>query len=470
MKRRNFIKTLSLGISAPAFMPFIENLYAESTGNKNLLPKRFVFVIKSSGLDGNNFLPTDGTIKPVQRNYQGAMRQTDKLTRYKLKKETLPEVLSPLSSLCSKTTVLQGLSGNNLRGNHTLGLGLMSCVRSEKVAIEPTIDCILGKAFSKGPYQMYGMAINSIVLSKGATPDEGFCYPNLSCKGKAQQVPFQASPHLSFYELFGSAVLPKNEAQKKLTVKTNLMDFLSTEAKRLETQLSPEDKIRFNSYKDSFESLKVKEVRKSKMGSAISKHAPKFSDKYHSKVETIRQECQFEMATSALISGLTNVITLRPDTLGTVYTGLGFDNHLHGIGHEGSPAEGKDLDSWKGRKMIQKFHISQIAKMAAKLDSIPEGDGTMLDNTLIVYTSCAGGGHHNGWTDFPFVLVGGIGGKLKMGEQLILPSYQNKGHKSLANLYMTLLHASGVSNQEKFGQLDPQLNDLDMNGPISELL
>ena len=68
----------------------------------------------------------------------------------------------------------------------------------------------------------------------------------------------------------------------------------------------------------------------------------------------------------------------------------------------------------------------------------------MLDNTLIVYMSCAGGSHHGGQRDWPVVLVGGSGKKLKMGRYLHYPSYQKEGHKSIANAYMAILEAAGV--------------------------
>ena len=63
---------------------------------------------------------------------------------------------------------------------------------------------------------------------------------------------------------------------------------------------------------------------------------------------------------------------------------------------------------------VEKSHFKHIAKMAKTLEGIPEGNGNMLDNTLIVYMSCSGGAHHDGQKDWPFVLVGGMAKKLKM--------------------------------------------------------
>ena len=94
----------------------------------------------------------------------------------------------------------------------------------------------------------------------------------------------------------------------------------------------------------------------------------------------------------------------------------------------------------------------------------------MLDNTMIVYTSCAGGQHHDGQKDWPFVLVGGMNNRLKSGRYIQYPSYQNTGHRTIANLYMSLMQSAGLETEDSFGQLDAQLKDLDLSGPLSELM
>ena len=99
-----------------------------------------------------------------------------------------------------------------------------------------------------------------------------------------------------------------------------------------------------------------------------------------------------------------------------------------------------------------------------------EGDGTMLDNTLIVYLSDSGDGHHPSLKEWPVVLIGNLGGKLKTaGRYLRFPTYGAKGHRTMANLYCSLLHAAGKP-RDKFGIADPGLKDLDQTGPLSDLL
>ncbi|NNE91360.1 MAG: hypothetical protein HKN23_06910 [Verrucomicrobiales bacterium] len=183
-----------------------------------------------------------------------------------------------------------------------------------------------------------------------------------------------------------------------------------------------------------------------------------------------RIESHFEIASAALIAGLTNVITLRPDTLGVKYSELGPSNSVHSIGHLQESAASNGWTGLQARMEIEKLHLKQIANMAEKFDSIPEGNGTMLDNTLIVYTSCSSGDHHCAGHDWPFVLLGGMDKKLKTGRYIEYPKYGDKGHRTAGNLYLSLMHAAGMEMTETFGQQDSNLKDLDLKGPLVELM
>ena len=114
--------------------------------------------------------------------------------------------------------------------------------------------------------------------------------------------------------------------------------------------------------------------------------------------------------------------------------------------------------------------MEYLAKMLKKLESIPEGNGSMLDNTLVVYTSDYGEKHHGKVEEWPFVLVGDLGGRLNTrGRYLRFPWYKNAGHRTTANLYTTLLRLVG-DDRPRFGVPDPAIRDLNQNGPLDELL
>ena len=88
--------------------------------------------------------------------------------------------------------------------------------------------------------------------------------------------------------------------------------------------------------------------------------------------------------------------------------------------------------------------MEKIAAFIKKLEAIPEGDGTMMDNTLIVYMSDAADQHHPVCYEWPFVLIGDLGGRLKLGDRYLrYPWYGKNGHRTTANLYLSLLAALG---------------------------
>lgn len=472
--RRQMIRNLSLGGASLAMAPFMRSVQAHAAGKQVTLPKRFVFVVKSSGIDKFNLVPNGIENHFIHEKTQQKRGNSDRLLGdlidASLAKHKLPEKLAMLEPFKHKTTIIQSLSGKSFSGNHTAGYGALSCHNSERVAIAPTVDCMLGEHLSTGPYAMYGMAMNGRLLETGWKPEDTYCYPNISAAKKGMPVAFQASPRKAFLELFGSAVATPKQLERKLALNGNLMDFLKDDARRVERQLSAQDKERFALYTDSFESLRIIEEKKSRLAGEIKKHAPELTDRYGSPAPSVRIQSHFEMATAALIAGLTNVITLRPDTLGVKYSEFGLTESVHNIGHL---QDGKASNGWTGhqaRAEVEKLHLNCIAQMAKKLDRIPEGNGTMLDNTAIVYMSCNGGDHHGSLTEWPFILVGGMAGKLKMGRYIEYPKYCEKGHRTIANLYLSLMQAAGMKTPKTFGQLDANLKHLDVAGPLEELM
>lgn len=451
LSRRDLLRLTAYGAASTALGPLLRGVTPPGA------PRRFVFVVKASGVDKANLVP-GGAAYPKSRKTVTDAALTD-----------LPETLAPLADLRKYVTIVQGLSGQNFKGNHTAGYGTLSCHNSERVPIAPTVDALLGKKFSSGPYALYGMATNGSLLGQASVPDNAYVFPNISALKKGQGVAFQASPTKAYEELFGTAAQSQAELDKTAAIQRNLSKFLERDATRVRQKMETGDQQRFDGYIDTFAALRDREAKKAALRDRIVKHAPKYvREKYEATTHMGRMECQFELGTAALLAGLTNVVTLRPDTLGTQYQGLGANLlGVHAIGHGGLILDGPD--SPELRRRIDGYHLKLIAKMAKQLASVPEGSGTMLDNTLIVYTSCAGGKHHAGNTDWPFVLVGGNGGQMRTGRYLQLPSYGRVGHRTIGNLYLSLLHSGGIDADEYFGQPDPQLRDIQATGPLSPL-
>ncbi|MDB4493467.1 hypothetical protein N9227_00355 [bacterium] len=182
-----------------------------------------------------------------------------------------------------------------------------------------------------------------------------------------------------------------------------------------------------------------------------------------------RMEAHSEIAAGALISGLTNVVTIRTDGLGSQYNKLGFvGGQVHGIGHGKVPEGAKSVDHARG--LIRGFQLDNVAKIASKLAAIPEGDGTMLDNTTIIYFSDVGDKHHASNREWPFLVLGDMGGRLKSAGQYIqYPHKGHAGHHTIASWWMTLLQAAGKL-QDGFGMKDKNVDPEAQRSPLKELL
>ena len=107
---------------------------------------------------------------------------------------------------------------------------------------------------------------------------------------------------------------------------------------------------------------------------------------------------------------------------------------------------------------ITSFHLSQLAYLAAKLDSMAEGNGTVLDNSCLMWLSNMYVGRRHDNSHLPVVLAGGFGGTLQTGRVL---DYMKAGdeNRRMANLYVSLMDRVGVKT-EKFGDSNGRLADL----------
>ena len=458
--RRRFLKGTTLGAGGFMLAPLLGQMQAHAAGQASGLPKRFVFVVKSSGI-------TPSAIRPADVKLGDGRRTIDR----KLKDCKLPESLASLEPFKDQLMILEGLSGCNFTGNHSSYYGALSCVHSPEKPVAPTVDCLLGK-LNPAPFSNYGFAPNghSIGNNYGPSVQETAVFPRISAYGQNNPMPYQASAEKAYRQLFGSAFDLKTGGKKEFDLQANLLDFLAEDTKRLSKQVGHEEREKLDNYLQAFESVRARNDQLVGMQAAIAKNAPKFTSQYASTVFTDRVSVFFELAAAALVTGLTNVISIRADWLSVKYETLGFKTTtVHDIGHGLSTDNG--LSSEQARAAIRKFQVDQIAALAAKLKKVPEGNGTMLDNTMIIYMSDTGEAHHSNRKEWPFVVVGGANMKLKTaGRYLRYPDYGNAGHKTIGNWYSSILEVNGHPHQDHFGQVDPNLKDLDLKGPLAELM
>lgn len=444
--RRTLLKGVSLGSGAVALAPFVNTLAAAEKGQ---VPKRFVFVVKSSGLQGDYLNPT------------GLTHRGETLVDDSLEGRELSASMKSLEPFKKKLTILQGLSGKMTNSGHSSFYGALGGYKASAHA-PPLFATIDGHLSEKFPSVFNHLGFKMGEGSQGTT------FPSISAKAKGKQLPFQQNPQSAFENIFGS-ILEGGDLKKKYTRTGNVLDTMSEDIKKLQKNLPAQEREKLGHYLDGFEALRDRRIKLVSMQKVLKENAPELDDKYTSSVKTHHLEAHFDMASAALISGLTNVVTVHADDLSCVYSGIGVGNNVHAIGHGAGYAT---LSSQDCRNAIRTFHIELIASMAAKLDKIPEGDGTMLDNTMIVYTSDNAANHHSFGLDWPMIVLGNSGGALKsQGRYLSYPRYGSRNHNhTICNWFTTLCHVAGVP-QELFGQPDMALGKAeDQHGPLAELV
>lgn len=454
VNRRDVLRGVTLGASAFLLNPVLARIAAGSAGNAAAAaPRRVVFFVEANGL-------FPGHVQPVGlgRPKNGA----DKLIDEPLAKYELPEPIAALAPFKDRLTIIQGLSGRSSEGGtggHSTNYGALGCYPGSKGPMAQTIDAAMADALG-GVVPHVGLGIHN-------KPDVNVHY-SLSASAAGKPLPIQCRPELAYKALFGSVA--GAGGRQAFDLRTNLLDHMATDVRKAKASLAGDERERLDPYLEAFESLRDRQVKIDGIRDGLKRAAPPPPDKFTSAVETHRLEGQVDLAAAALIGGLTNTVTLTSGGGGQHYitfTGLGVPIDGHAIGH-GQGVNGMD---WaQCRLVIRKFHAQLIARLASKLQSVREGDGTVLDNTLIVYLSDSGESHHPRLQEWPVVLLGNLGGGLKAGGRYLeYPKYQSAGHRTLSNLYLSLLAAAGRP-RDAFGTKDLGLRDFDTGGPLADLV
>ncbi len=468
--RRQMLKGFTLGSGSLVLSPLVNQLAAQAAGKRDF-PQRFVFVVKSSGLTPGHIVPdnfVDDYIVQKESYIAGEgytsgvqMKDGDKLVNRSLKDAVLNDSMKSLEPFKHRLTILQGLSGNMVTGGHMSGYGAMSCMKDLKAE---TIDHKMAVLY---PSVFSHLGLSTVTATMGARFADSVCYPGISAASSTKALPFHGSPTQAYQSLFGSVATGKDRAQ--FQAQGNLFDYLSEDVKALRGSLAGNEKEKLDHHLEAIEALQKQRQGILAMSEQIKKGKPEFSEKYTTMTIEDRLEAHCEIAAGALISGLTNVVTIRTDGLGSQYNKLGFvSGQVHGIGHGKVPEGARSVDHARG--LIRGFQLDNVAKIAAKLAAVPEGDGSMLDNTTIIYFSDVGDKHHASNREWPYIVLGDMGGKLtSAGKYIQYPHKGHDGHHTIASWWLTLLHAAGKP-QDGFGMKDSNVDPKCQRGPLKKLL
>lgn len=457
MNRREALKGLSLGAGGVLLSPILQQIQAQASGVAKHR-QRFVFVLEGNGLNWPQITPAT-----IQR---GKEKDRTNLIDIPITEHELPTALQPIKSFQDRLTVVNGLSGKIAGGGHSNDFGALGCykcgggVGNSGSPAGETIDVALGKKL--------GGVFTHVGLGMTGKNEQNIIY-NCSAWAKGKPMPTTCQPAAAYANLFGSVA--GGDAKAEFQAKTNVLDFLLDDVRKLSHQVAGSERDKLNAHLEAYEAMRDRQSRLNEIENTLREKAPVVSDKYTSEVETDRLDAQFDIGTAALIGGLTNALTISSGAgnpyFGVKFTGLGIDFGKHGIGHGGS----YNGMTWEEMAIkIRGFHFELIARMMKKLDAVTEGEGTMLDNTTIVYLSDAAEGHHSRCWEWPFVLFPAKNSGMKGGRYVEYPYWGIDGHREIGNLYTTFLHVVG-EHRDYFGIHDPMLKGRATgNGPLEALL
>jgi hypothetical protein len=363
--------------------------------------------------------------------------------------------LSPLEPLKKKINVVNGLFNKNSQGQ----------------GIHPaqTGSLLSGAPITKGPVIHAGITVDQMIANRIGQdtlqpsivlaceqPMTGYHETNfsmaysshISWQSPDSPVPNEVYPALAFDTLFENRGSLRN---------LSILDRVRDAAQTLTRQISSSDSYKLDEYLTSVREVekRVEGMRKSQEKAedlAKLKNRPVFSmDRPANGLpEDFREHTRLmcDIIAMAFQTDKTRVasLLLARDLSALYYPFLDVKEGHHSASHN-------NLSD--GYERISRFHLSQFAYLAAKLDSMPEGDGTVLDNSCLMFLSNLWAGRIHISARLPVVLAGGVGGTLETGRSL---DYLDAGdeNRKMCSLYLGIMDRMGIK-LDRFGDADTRL-------------
>jgi uncharacterized protein DUF1552 len=382
----------------------------------------------------------------------------------------LPFILESLEKVKDKTVVLSGLWSKSAEppegttgSDHWVAAAFLTGIKPRKTAAadatvgSPTIDQFIAQKIGNETLLPSLQLSLEDPNSSSSNCGEGYScsYTNsISWVGlptppgeplmRTAPLPMELNPQVVFERLFGSGGTPELRAQR-LKQTRSILDSLTDELARLKTDLGASDQRTINQYTDEIREIE----RRIQIAAKASSETPEMDlppgipEQFDEHVKL-----HFDLLALAFKADITRVATVlgARDLTSRVYpfprsplfpeggTSISFHGGSH---HQDDPAQIRRYAA------LNRYHVSTMAYFAEKLRSIPEGDGTLLDNSLILYGTNMGNSNQHQHYDVPHILVGGATGKLQGNRHL---AYERKS-VTTGNLLLSLMDMYGVNRE-----------------------
>jgi hypothetical protein len=444
LSRRSLLRGFGTALALPALDAMLPALGSAAKAAKRIAPNRMVFVYVPNGVDMRNWRPT--TI--------GAAYD-------------LPKILSPLASVRENLTVFSGLKDHNGEalgdgpGDHArAAASFLTGVHPRKTSGS---DISVGISVDQVAAQKIGSQTRLASLELGCEDghlagncDSGYAcaYVNsISWRSPTVPNPPEVNPRAVFERLFGTeedAADPTARA-RNARLDQSILDLVSDDTKRLQRDLGPTDRRKLDEYLTAVREVERQVQVGEKQAEANNVVVPNMPKPEGIPLEFAEHaQLMFNLMTIALQSDITRISTfmLAREGSNRSYREIGVPEGHHGLSHHRNDPALMDKIA-----LINQHHMEQFALFLQKMKATPDGDGSLLDHTMIVYGSGISDGNRHNHDDLPVLLAGG-GRSYKTGRHLKLSE-----SVPVANLYLSMLDTMGVPT-EQLGDSQGRLNYL----------
>lgn len=369
----------------------------------------------------------------------------------------LSHLLEPLAPFKQQLTVISGIGNRPAESQavHAIVPGTwLSCVHPEKGSTEPnggvTADQVAAQYIGQDtPLPSLEVATEQPGGGGACDRDYGCSYSStISFRTPTSPLPMEHNPRKLFQRLFGQGDSP-GERAALIKQETSILDLIRSDAADLQRTLGKHDRVLLGDYLETVREIERRVQMKEQQDLshlALPELPAGVPDAFDEHLNLM-----FDMMVLAYQANLTRITNfmMAAEVSGQTYNHIGVPDAFHPLSHHGN-----DAAKLERLAVIQRYHTEAFAKFVTKLSKLPEGEGTMLDNTLLLYGSNMSNSDRHNQFPLPTALIGGGCGKHKGGQHLRYPD-----HTPLANVLLTMLERSLVP-VEKLGDSTAVLSEI----------
>jgi hypothetical protein len=306
----------------------------------------------------------------------------------------------------------------------------------ETVKVGTTLDQIVAQRIGQDtPLPSVELSIEEVALSCGA--GYACAYANtISWRSPTQPMPMENNPQVVFNRLFGDG---SNAAQRqeRRTEARSILDSVMASVSSLQKDLPANDKATLGDYLENVREIE-RRVQKADQQIKADMEIPASPVGIPDALDD-HFKLMFDLQVLAFRAEITRVATMMyaRDTSGAVYPPSGVRDGFHVASHHSNTRANMDKFA-----LINKYHVELLAYFLEKLKSAPDGDGTLLDHSMILYGSSMSNGNQHDHDPLPLILAGGASGKLEGGRHI-----KTAPHTPASNLLLSMLNKLGIDEK-----------------------